>query len=182
VFWCCWLGGRKPVKNWVVGCCISVWREVQTCVWPSWCHCHSLSLASVKSRLVFPFWYRLTHVVPDKGLSNGCMYVCWVNVSYVISVLFCRKRTTAVSSKCHLQSFSASAVTWVRLENLSLFAAQKKVSSSQLVAISEQVSLALLWLMIYVVSSAVHIVCVSSLYAVCTSTRMTTFTTAFSPF
>jgi len=30
-------------------------------------HCHSLSLASVKSRLVLPFWYRLTRVVPDKG-------------------------------------------------------------------------------------------------------------------
>ena len=25
------------------------------------------SLASVKSRLVFPFWYRLTWVVPEKG-------------------------------------------------------------------------------------------------------------------
>jgi len=39
---------------------LSVWSEVQTCMWPSRCHCHSLSLASVKSRLVLPFWYRLT--------------------------------------------------------------------------------------------------------------------------
>jgi len=37
------------------------------------CHCHSLSLASVKSRLVLPFWYRLTWVVPDKGPLNGCV-------------------------------------------------------------------------------------------------------------
>jgi len=37
----------------------SVWSEVQTCIWPSWCHCHSLSLASVKSGLVLAFWYRL---------------------------------------------------------------------------------------------------------------------------
>jgi len=44
---------------------LSVWSKVQTCVWPSWCHCHSLSLASVKPRLVLPFWYRLTWVVPD---------------------------------------------------------------------------------------------------------------------
>jgi len=40
---------------------LSVWSEVQTCIWPNWCHCHSLSLASVKSRLVLPFcwcyWY-----------------------------------------------------------------------------------------------------------------------------
>ena len=46
---------------------LSVWSYVQTCIWPSWCHCHSLSLASVKSRLVLPFWYRLTRVVPEKG-------------------------------------------------------------------------------------------------------------------
>ena len=53
VLWWCWLGIRKgiqPVKNWVVDAGMS---EVQTCIWPSWCHCHSLSLASVKSRLVY---------------------------------------------------------------------------------------------------------------------------------
>jgi len=44
---------------------LSVWSEVQTCLWSSWCHCHSLSVASVKSRLVLPFWYRLTWVVPE---------------------------------------------------------------------------------------------------------------------
>ena len=36
-----------------------------------------LSLASVKSRLVLPFWYRLTRVVPDKGLLNGCVCTCY---------------------------------------------------------------------------------------------------------
>ena len=80
MLWHCWLGGRKgirPVKKlrgrvlvW-----LSVWSEVQTWIWPSWFHCHSLSLASVKSRLVLPFWYRLTRVVPDKGPLNGCACV-----------------------------------------------------------------------------------------------------------
>ena len=37
-------------------------------------------IASVKSRLVFPFWYRLTRVVPDKGPLNGCVCVCVCNV------------------------------------------------------------------------------------------------------
>ena len=41
--------------------------------WASWCHCHPLSLASVKSRLVLDSWYRLTRVVPDKGPLNGCV-------------------------------------------------------------------------------------------------------------
>ena len=54
---------------------LSVWSEVQTCIWPGWCHCHSLSLASVKSRLVLPFWYRFTWLVPENGLLNGCVCV-----------------------------------------------------------------------------------------------------------
>jgi len=48
---------------------------VQTCIWLSLCHCYSLSLASLKSRLVLPFWYRLTRVVPEKGPLNGCVCV-----------------------------------------------------------------------------------------------------------
>ena len=84
VLWRCWLGGRKgirPVKKLSGGVLawLSVWCEVQTCIWPSWCHCHSLSLASVKSRLVSPFWYRLTLVVLDKGPLNGC--VCSVKMT-----------------------------------------------------------------------------------------------------
>ena len=48
---------------------------MQPCIWPSQCCCHSLSLASVKSRLVLPFWHRLTWVVPEKGPLNGCVCV-----------------------------------------------------------------------------------------------------------
>jgi len=69
---------------------LSVWSEVQTCIWPSLCHCHSLSLASVKSRLVLPFWYRLTRVVPNKGPLNGCVCVAGLdynNVLYTFSGL-----------------------------------------------------------------------------------------------
>ena len=50
-----------------------VWSEVQSCIWPSWCHCHSLSLASVKSRLVLPFWYQVTWVVPEKWPYCTCL-------------------------------------------------------------------------------------------------------------
>ena len=51
---------------------LSVWSEVQTCMWPSWCHCHLLSLASVKSRLVIAYWYL---VAPDKGPLNRLCYI-----------------------------------------------------------------------------------------------------------
>ena len=66
---------------------LSVWSEVQTCIWSSGCHCHSLSLASLKSRLVLPFWYWLTRVVPDKGPLNGCVFMCislWYNITLVV--------------------------------------------------------------------------------------------------
>ena len=68
----------RPVKNLSseVLAWLSVWSEVPTCIWPSWCHCHSLSLTSVKSTLVLPFLYRLTRVVPDKEPLNECVCAC----------------------------------------------------------------------------------------------------------
>jgi len=66
---------------------LSVWSKVQACIWPSWCHCHSLSVASVKSRLVLPFWYQLTRVVPDKGLLNGCVCVCEWSSGVIVRAL-----------------------------------------------------------------------------------------------
>jgi len=82
VLWHCWLGVRKgirPVKTELWGAGVVVWSEMHTCIWPSRFHCHSLSVASVKSRLVLPFWYWLTWVVPDKGPLNGCVCVCVCN-------------------------------------------------------------------------------------------------------
>ena len=67
--------GHKKLSGGVLAW-LSVWSEVQTCICPSWCHCHSLSLASLKSRLVLPFWYWLTRVVLDKGPLSGCVRVC----------------------------------------------------------------------------------------------------------
>jgi len=54
---------------------LSVCSELQTCIWPSWCHCYSQSLVLVKSRLVLPSWYWLTRIVPEKGPLNGCVCV-----------------------------------------------------------------------------------------------------------
>ena len=83
VLWRCWLGGRKgirPVKieRWGAGVVICLEQGADL-------HMAQLmplpltSLASVKSRLVLPFWYRLTQVVLDKGPLNGCVCVCVLN-------------------------------------------------------------------------------------------------------
>ena len=90
----CWLGGRKgirPVKNWAVEC----W-----CGYQSGARCrlaygpadatatHCLLLQ--QSRLVLPFWYRLTQVVPDKGPLNVCVCVCKSCVSSNTTACFYR--------------------------------------------------------------------------------------------
>ena len=55
---------------------LSVLSEVRmVCIWSSWCHCHPQtpsSLASLKSRMVWPFRYQLTQGVLEKRPLNGC--------------------------------------------------------------------------------------------------------------
>ena len=72
-----WQEGHPACKNWVLGCwhgylsgarCRLAYGPADATA----THC----LASVKSRLVSPFWYRLTRVVLDKGPLNGCVCVC----------------------------------------------------------------------------------------------------------
>jgi len=72
-----WAAGRasRLQKKQTGGVWLSVCSKVQTCIWTSWCYCHSLSLSSVKSRLVLPFWYWLTWLVPEKGPLNGCVCI-----------------------------------------------------------------------------------------------------------
>ena len=120
---------------------LSVWSEVQTCIWPSWCHCYSLSLAPVKSRLVLPFWYRLTQVVLEKRPLNGCSsssyYYTWV-------LLWWRCRTTAAGPFYNVKKHSLNSIvfsswrkatkvcaflTWVGREFQALAAAAGKARS-----------------------------------------------------
>jgi len=108
VLWRCWLGGRKGIrhiKNWAVGCWHGYLPGARCrLACPSWCHCHSLSLASVKSKLVLPFWYRLTRVVPDKGPLNGCVCVCAFHV-------FLREKHQKHSTRTHRLTKHSTAVT-----------------------------------------------------------------------
>ena len=59
---------------------LSDWSDVQTCIWPSGCHCHSLSLALVKS----------TWVVPDKGPLNACVCCSIYSFIFLVFDLFSR--------------------------------------------------------------------------------------------
>jgi len=54
---------------------VSVWSEVQMmCIWSSWCHCHYSFLASLKFRMVEPFWCWLTQVVLEKRYLIRCLF------------------------------------------------------------------------------------------------------------
>ena len=66
--WVGWQEGHPACKKLSGGLLawLSVWSEVQTCIWPRWCHCHSLSLASVKN----PDWFYLS-ATGSVGLTRG---------------------------------------------------------------------------------------------------------------
>ena len=64
-------------------------------IWSSWCHCHPktpTSLASFKSTLVLPSWYRLTQVILEKRPKNRCSTVVVV-VHFIASRNFKAKST-----------------------------------------------------------------------------------------
>jgi len=89
VLWRCWLGVRKGIQSvkpfsGEVLVWLSVWSKVQTCIWPSWCQCHSLSLAPAKSRLVATFLVLAHPCSPDKGPLNGCVCLRCVTQGHVL--------------------------------------------------------------------------------------------------
>ena len=100
VLWRCWLGSRKgirPVKTgwWGAGMVVCLEWGADLVIWPSWCYGHLLSLVSVKSRLVLPFWYQLTRVVPEKAVKRVCVCVC-----LTVSSIMHKKAVTATAHAC----------------------------------------------------------------------------------
>ena len=95
---------------------LSVWSEVHTCIWPSWCHCHSLSLAPMKSRLVLPFWYRPTRVcvrvcVCESVCERVCVCVCVCEGVCKHSSVLCKNSFWGKNTKrLHYQTFGCRAV------------------------------------------------------------------------
>ena len=98
VLWCWCLGSRKgirSVKNWVVGC----WHGYLSRARCRFAYAQLMPLpltisCSSKSRLVLPFWCRLTRVVPDKIQDSCKMAVC-----------VCCYKTYKISFQCSLRFF-----------------------------------------------------------------------------
>jgi len=100
---------------------LSVRSEVQiVCIWSSWCCCHPKtpsSLASFKSRLVLPFWYRLTQVVLEKEPLNGCnsSTSSWVGMLSWKKWVFSNHLQCAVLQKLAGRLFHTDGITQVEL-------------------------------------------------------------------
>jgi len=72
---------------------LSVWSEVQTCIWPSGCHYHSLSLASVKIQIGFTFLVPAHPGSPgQRAIKRVCVCVC-VRVRVCVCACVCYNHT-----------------------------------------------------------------------------------------
>jgi len=90
---------------------LCIWVQVQICIRPSWCHCHSLSLAPVN-----PEWFHLagfTFLVPAHLGSPGQnqrghkTVVCVVCVSVLYQCLF-----TVLKYEKHSNNFTKDNLTF----------------------------------------------------------------------
>ena len=127
---------------------LSVWNEVQSCTWPSWCRCYSLSLVLVKSRLVLLFWYWLIRVVTNKGPLNGCVCVCVKSVRHSSATDKLNKPVTCHSklSCCYIRTRYLRK-QWLSMLFVGIFAA---VNSDIMYLISQSCVTLLLWLVWFI--------------------------------
>ena len=109
---------------------LSVWSEVQTCICFSWCHCHSLSLASMKSRLVLPFLVQAHLGSPGKRAVklmcvcvSGTTRVGWYQKKHSPTHTHPDHQTPFINSLHLLRSIASSLFNlraWLSLSTTSL--------------------------------------------------------------
>ena len=82
---------------------LSVWSEVQTCIWPSWCHCHTPSFCFSRIQIGFTF------LVPAHPASPWQRAVKRVCVCMLFRVLFWLH---VCISSCRLLHVNKIAENW----------------------------------------------------------------------
>jgi len=101
-----WVAGRAPGLKTLSGgllAWLSVRGEVQICIWPSWCRCHSLPLAPVN-----PDWfYRLVLAHPASPRQRA---IKWVLLYYTRTVQVCCNNVLLPTGCCKQQELSAISV------------------------------------------------------------------------
>ena len=122
LLWRCWLGSRKgiqPVKKFSGGMLawLCVWVKVQICIWPRWCHCHSLYLAPVNPHRVYLPGF--TFLVPAHQGSPGqnprcpsCRPTNSVKAFTKVNFIFKLEGAQRVHTECaHTQRQSVNSIS-----------------------------------------------------------------------
>jgi len=93
---------------------LCVWVKVQIWIWPSWCHCHSQSLAPVN----YPDWFYLS----GAGLlrMQQCPWTQWLSASKIGKNVYWVNITAAVQTYATVQ-VQQQYTLFVLLESLPLF-------------------------------------------------------------
>jgi len=99
-----------------------------------------MSLASVKSRLVLPFWYWLTWVVSDKGLLNGCVCVVGNKAAYTNETRYTCSTSRVVSYRENRSGISSLHIE-IYILMVQLASLQPSVRATKSLAPKQQISL-----------------------------------------
>ena len=108
VFWRCWLGGRKGTRPGGLLAWLSVWSEVQTCIRPCWCHCHSCF-----SKIQLGFTFLVLAHPGSSGQRAGkrvCVCVCVTSISESSSLRLASRQSWSVETSFVWLSRSDSAL------------------------------------------------------------------------
>ena len=85
----------NPIFWFPVDVGVVIWDEMQTCIWPSRCHCHSLSLAPVNPDWFQPSWFCLSGTCsPGWSRTYSRRAVKWLCVCVCVCVVLIGLRAT----------------------------------------------------------------------------------------
>ena len=96
---------------------LSVWAKVQICIWPSWCHCHSLSLAPINPDKVICVHNILSHVIWWTSVATAMHSYHTDNRSSEHKVqdyahISSTRSMASASTLMRVKCFNAAAVIW----------------------------------------------------------------------
>ena len=98
---------------------LSVWSEMQSCIWPS--RCHSLSLASVKSTLVLPFCLERGADLHMAQLMPLPLTFSYFSVCVCVCVCVCVRAGSEAYISTWTTSGNSSEWYWPRLASYARF-------------------------------------------------------------
>ena len=105
-----------------------VWDKLQTCIWPSRCHCHSLSLPPVNPDWFYPSWFYLSGTFSPGCCRTypGCVCLADIRISQIYvdnrqeslanAKVNARQHCVSLSCLCN----SLTQIEWVHVVQLLL--------------------------------------------------------------